>query len=229
MAFTVTRYDYTTGQRVESRETLGVGTTLFSAMETVQVMSDIWESQLCVTYWDAEAGAPKSMYVTEGVPNVIVDYTPEVLKAYIAQQAKLQYTNVLERLESAARKDFQKVVPGATVKVTGGKQKPGVTVGKEYKVFHVMERSYGMGYRASMRPIAGIALDEEMHDVVGKNGRTYQSYKNVAWVWCHNMEVVGAEAEFEKYMPTMIAQAKQAMTARVTELLNKFSKQQKAA
>jgi phospholipase/lecithinase/hemolysin len=168
--------------------------------------------------------------VTEGVPNVVVDYTPEVLKAYIAQQAKLQYTNVLERLESAAHKDFQKVVPGVTVKVTGGKPKSGVVVGKEYKAFHVMSRSYGMGYRAVERPIAGVALDDEKQETVAKNGKTYQSYKNVAWVWCHNLEVVGAEAEFEKYMPTMIAQAKQAMTARVTELLNKFSKQnQKAA
>jgi phospholipase/lecithinase/hemolysin len=82
-----------------------------------------------------------------------------------------------------------------------------------------------MDYRAVERPIAGVALDEEKHDTVGKNGKTYQSYKNVAWVWCHNLEVVGAEENFEKYKPTMIAQAKQAMTARVTELLNKFSTQ----
>ena len=136
--------------------------------------------------------------------------------------AKLAFEAKLEKLESLTRAEHHKVVAGKVVKVTGGKQKPGVTVGKEYKVFHVMERSYGMGFRASMRPIAGIALDEEMHDVVGKNGRTYQSYKNVAWVWCHNMEVVGADAEFEKARPLLVAEAKQAMAQRVTELLNQF-------
>ena len=83
MAFTVTRTNWQPdGKTTTTVETLGVGATLTAKMETVQVMSDIWESQLYVMYWDAAAGKPAGAYLPDqGQSDVTIDYTPEVLKA----------------------------------------------------------------------------------------------------------------------------------------------------
>lgn len=226
MAFTVTRSDYSSGSRVETVEFFGVATTLSAKSETVQVMSDIWEKQLYVMYWDTAAGKPAGRFLADDA-KVTIDYTPEVLKAYVAYMAKLNYGAALEKLVNRVSNENHAVVAGKKVKITGGRPKPGVSVGAEYTVFHVMERSYGQGYQSSVRPIAGIALNEEKHDVVGKNGKTYQSYKNVAWVWCHNMEVVGADDATAKAMPMLVAQAKESMAQYVTSLISTFTQPHK--
>jgi hypothetical protein len=53
---------------------------------------------------------------------------------------------------------------------------------------------YGMGYRAVMRDKLGIALDDEKV-TVERNGRVYENYKNMIWVWAHNCEVVTPEPD----------------------------------
>lgn len=227
MAFTLTRTNWQPdGKSVTTSETLGVGTTLSAKNETVQVMSDIWESQLYVTYWDAEAGKPAGAFLTNN-EEVTIDYTPEALKAYVSYMAKMKYESALENAVAYSRRTRLEVTAGKTVKITGGRPKPGVVVGKEYVVFHVMDRTYGQGYHSSVRPMAGIALDAEKHDVVGKNGKTYQSYKNVAWVWAHNTEVVGAEDAIAADLPGNKAHAKEIMGQYVTGLLASFTNTQR--
>jgi len=230
MSFTVKKTNYASGARVETVETLGVEATLTAKMETVQVMSDIWESQLYVTYWDAAAGKPASAYLPDqGLADVTIDYTPQVFKAYLTYMAKLRYETAYEKLLDTVQATNMKAVAGSTVKIVGGRPKPGVVTGQEYKVFHVMDRNYGMGYTSVTRPMLGIALDEEKHDTVGKNGKTYQSYKNVAWVWAHNTEVVGAAEATEKALPMIKAQALQTMETYVSGLITEFNQQKKAA
>ena len=69
---------------------------------------------------------------------------------------------------------------------------------------------YGMGYRGSMQPKLGIALDDEKVDVV-KNGRTYSSYKNMIWVWAHNCDVVNPAPDAEYAVKTALSRTESYM------------------
>lgn len=198
-----------------------VGVTLFSKRETVQVMSDIWEEMTSVTYWDTVKNQPVHAYLNNG-ESVVVDATNEIVRAYVTYITNLEFENQFERIRSQRWKDYSKPVRGSKVRVTRGRNKPGVVTGKEYEVFHVMEKNYSEGYRSSVRPLLGIALDDEKHDVVSaKNGKTYQSFKNVAWVWAHNCEVVGVDDRLAAETAEMKALAKERALSAAKEALNR--------
>ena len=51
-------------------------------------------------------------------------------------------------------------------------------------------RPYGMGYRAPLRDKLGIATSDEKIKVAAKNGKVYENYKDVVWVWAQNCELL---------------------------------------
>ena len=57
-----------------------------------------------------------------------------------------------------------------------------------------LQRPYQMGWQSSLRRKFAIALNDEKIQVQARNGRTYENYKNVAWVWEHNCKLVQAPA-----------------------------------
>lgn len=191
MAFQVTRTDYSSGSRVETVETLGVGATLSAKWETVQVMSDIWERMLVVTYWDSEKQEPKTAYLERG--EVTVDFTPEVLRAYVKFRANLFAEDRMALRMKRLSEEHKKVVKGATVKVTGGCNSKDL-VGQTFPVVAVITKVYNAGPgRSYEAPLAALAMDDEMKEVIGKNGRTYQNHANVRWVWAMYLDVAGAD------------------------------------
>ena len=83
---------------------------------------------------------------------------------------------------------------GREVRVVKGRDKS--VKGSVGKVVVVKEMQYSMGYRSSVAPKLGIALDDVMVEVV-RNGKTYTNYKNMIWVWAHNCEVVNPTPDAE--------------------------------
>lgn len=176
------QYDYKT-------EILGVGSTLAVGTRTAQIMSDIWDTETFATYWDPEAGRIMTRglyYHNEGHAEdrrstAVVDATPEVLEAVKAYLIQEEYARAKARAEDRARE----VSAEKIVRVVRGRNAVG-TVGK---VFRLISASYNAGWRSTVRTKAGIALnDETVMKVVGN--KTYKNYKNVVWVWAHNVEVV---------------------------------------
>lgn len=210
--YTMTRTkwnDVTKKSDVIGVDNFAVGYVLFWSREHVQVMSDIWEDQLLVTLWNTEKNAPERVFLQIG-ETVVPDASPDIVRAYVRYESNRAYEHKLETLRSSYWKSFAQPSKGSVVRVTRGRAKGGVTPndGKTYPVFHVMEKNYSEGYKSSIRPLLGIALDDEKHEVIGKNGNTYQSYKNIAWVWAHNCEVVGVDERLEGEMDNLRSMAK---------------------
>ena len=210
--YTVTRTQWnneTKKSEVIGVDQFAVGSVLFSTRETIQVMSDMWEEQTLVTLWNSEKGEPDRVYLNTG-ETVVADASQEIIRAYVKYETKRAYDAKLDALRSSYWKSFATPSKGSIVRVTRGRAKNGVAVGdgKTYPVFHIMEKNYSEGFRSSVRPLLGIALDDEKVDTVAKNGKTYQSYKNTAWVWAHNCEVDGVDERLEKEMPLLKETAK---------------------
>jgi hypothetical protein len=168
---------------------LGVGTTLYTQANSERIMSDIWEYITSVYYWDADAGAIKSMWLGDNTEYTIdceFDSIKEDVRRAIFHRI---YKNHLAKAEHSAN------IPdkGRTVKVVRGKTAKGV----EGKVVVAIERPYGMGWRTSLEMKLGIALDDEMTTYTAKNGKQYPTHKNMVWVWSRNCEVVNPEVDVE--------------------------------
>ena len=167
-------------------ETIHVGRSLYVANETVQIMSDVWDTETflysicddgtlsrdCVQYCDSQTN-----------PTYEIDATDEAFELYRAKQEADKYTQLVQNTDA----DYANpAVKGRIVKVVGGRNTPKGLVGK---VVVVIERPYGMGYRSSMRMKLGIATSPKMVEKVMPNGKVFQNHADMAWVWAHNCEV----------------------------------------
>ena len=168
-----------------------VGRSVYATYETVQVMSDIWEQHLVLKSITPEGGVTSNYlaggYGADERREYAIDATESAFQDfYVAQKARrlsqLQYDDATQA--NTARKDKM-------VKVVGGRDK--TAKGKIGKVVVVKEMFYGMGYRGSMRNKLGIALDDTMVKRTLANGKTYDNYANMIWVWAHNVEVINPE------------------------------------
>ncbi|HEX7013594.1 MAG TPA: hypothetical protein VF161_12640, partial [Steroidobacteraceae bacterium] len=119
-----------------------------------------------------------------GGGNAIIDATDEV-------RAKADDYLVKWALEELIRNDkanARRVAKGKRVRVVKGRK---VKIGTEGVVFHMEERSYGYGLRATR---IGIALDDEMEHETRerRDGSTYtvSRHKNVVWTYQDNVEVI---------------------------------------
>ena len=206
------------GNPIKVTETLGVGTTLYTQANSERIMSDVWECITSVYYWDANAGAIKSMWLGEETT-----YTIDCDFATIADDVrKAIFDRNFKRQLSMASDEAEVPTKGRVVRVVRGK----TSKGSEGKVVVAIERPYGMGYRTSYEMKLGIALDDEMTTYVAKNGKTYPTHKNMIWVWARNCEVINPEVDIEDvtYRATTItnrevAELQQRCKGKVAELL----------
>jgi len=206
------------GNPIKVTETLGVGTTLYTQANSERIMSDVWEWITSVYYWDANAGAIKSMWLGEETT-----YTIDCDFATIADDVrKAIFDRNFKRQLSMASDEAEVPTKGRVVRVVRGK----TSKGSEGKVVVAIERPYGMGYRTSYEMKLGIALDDEMTTYVAKNGKTYPTHKNMIWVWARNCEVINPEVDIEDvtYRATTItnrevAELQQRCKGKVAELL----------
>lgn len=181
MAFTVesSTYNYETHRYDKTKVTKGQGTTLRKYYRDVQIMSDVWESALHVSYFDTESQSIKTDF---WVKDVTIDATEEV-KVLARESLRKSFEEVIRlRMEDEARV----IVKESRVKVTSGRTGKG-TVGK---VVAIIERPYGMGYRSSLENKLGIATSDVMVDVPARNGKVYKNYRDVVWVWARNCDLI---------------------------------------
>jgi hypothetical protein len=172
---------------VKTSSTFAVGTTLEVGYEIMQVMSDIWEQALCATYWNEEKQCvERAIWIHNGE----VDATPEVIakaKAYIYTKT---YDRAFRNAKAEAEMEARYIVKGSKVKVVSGRTAKGL----EGPVVVVIQRAYGMGYRASMENKVAIAKSEVKVKVPASNGKVYENYRDLEWVWARNCELVEVPA-----------------------------------
>jgi hypothetical protein len=169
---------------------VGEGTTLYLKTNSERVMSDIWEFITSAYYWDKTDKRIKSVWIDESrkvtLDGKLEDFRDEIFTSFYNRALE----DILQRAEIAAKSPSQKNIQ---VKVVRGKSHKG-TVGK---VVVIKEMSYQMGWRSTFEDKLGIALDDEKHIVKMPNGRTYEGYKNMIWVWARNCEVVNPQVDIK--------------------------------
>jgi hypothetical protein len=180
MAITFEKGTYTADSKyVTEMVTVGEGCTLKVWQDSIQVMSDMWETGTLATYWDEALGRIQTV---QWVKNSKVDATPEVLEKVKVYLYELE----LERAIAQAESDAARIGKGSVVKVVKGRQGKG-TVGK---VVVSIERPYQTGWKSRMATKVGIATSDEKVQVAASNGRVYENYKDVTWAWAMNCELV---------------------------------------
>jgi len=169
------------------------GAVLEVGSRTVQVMSDIWDTEFYAKVWDEATGKPLdvSLYYSNESSSektkackATVDATPEVKEAYrrwkIDRAIEDRFRRRLRDLESEAivfrKDDIAKVVKGRTA------------TGVEGKVVVVLEKPYRAGWSTSFEKKLGIATSDRTEMVLASNGRKYERYQDVVWVWARNCE-----------------------------------------
>lgn len=161
-------------------DTIAVGSTLYIRVDVVQVMSDIWED-LWRAYYVTDTGEISCTTFEEAS----VDSTPEVFEKHRDYKFKLEFDR---RYQDALADNSLTSVKGRTVKVVRGRKSQGL----EGKVVAVINSFYNAGYRGYEAKKIAIALDDTKVTVT-KNGRQYENYANVQWVWANNCEVINPE------------------------------------
>lgn len=167
-------------------EMVGVGATLKVWRDnSYRIMSDVWGSADMAIYWDAKEKRPKTVcvnvydYGNEKARHLEVDATPEVKEAYRNYLIGLKYSSLLEEAEA----ESVKPVKGCKVKVVSGRNAKGA----EGIVAVSIERPYGMGYRSYMATKLGIATSDVKVKVAAANGKVYENYRDMIWVWAKNV------------------------------------------
>ena len=162
--------------QVQEDRTEYVGATLEVGSESVQVMSDIWETARYALVWDTDTQKPKKIvWITHGV----VDATPEVKEAFRAYHTDLEFKKRISRLEA----DALVPVRGDHVKIIRGRKNFGLE-GEVTAITTFPDRySYG---RTNITKVA-IPIDDTHEEIALRNGGTWKKYTNVVWV---NLEYV---------------------------------------
>lgn len=184
---TITNYDNAT----KSVKTFAEGATLEHGHRTVRIMSDVWGTEEYAKYWDESEGRVKDVSIAVWeysrsdafMPgSATVDATTEVKE----KVKKSIYKWALEAAISKLKSEAAIPVKGSVVKVVHGKTAKG-TVGT---VVVNMMGQYGVGYRSTTERKFGIATSDVKVKVVAKNGKTYDNYRDMVWVWARNVELV---------------------------------------
>lgn len=166
--FTTTPYT----PRKEEIRTEYVGVTLDVSFETVQIMSDVWETQKFALVWDAVEQKPTKIgWITDGT----IDATDEVKAAFRAYHVDREFQKRVAKYEA----DALVPVRGDQVKIVRGRKNPGL-VGEVTAITTFPDRySYG---RTDITKVA-VPIDDTHEEIALRNGQgTWKKYTNVVWV-----------------------------------------------
>tara|TARA_R110000772_G_scaffold99174_2_gene198827 strand:- start:5 stop:667 length:663 start_codon:yes stop_codon:yes gene_type:complete len=172
------------------------GAVLEVGSRTVQVMSDIWDTQFYAKVWDEATGKPLDVslyYANESSREesqkcvAVVDATSEVrakFDRFVRNRAiDANYTRALAATEVAV----MRIAKGDTVKVVRGRSGMG-TVGK---VVVEYLGTYNAGYHSSNEYKYAIATSDRTETAYTKDGQhEYQRHLDVVWAWARNCEKV---------------------------------------
>lgn len=188
MAITYVKSDFVAAESKYVTETITdafKGAVIKAYSDYVQVMSDIWENMEHVVVWDEAQGKAQTFMNPAAYE---VDATPEVTAKYLAWLGKVKFDAEYELQVRAKTQEALKPVKGDKVKVVSGRNKaPSVT--EYYPIVISIERPYKVGWKSVMKRKFALALSDKMGPKIGANGKTYQSYLDLLWVWEHNVEL----------------------------------------
>ena len=177
---------YNTESKDYEMQTRYVGRSLFARRQTVQVMSDIWEEHL-VLHSVAEDGHIVENSVAGGYDfggkelEFEIDANEKAFEDYRAYREEFHFNTLKSKAEAHVE---DPAVKDRVVKVVKGRRAKG-TIGR---VVVIMERPYNMGWQSVMKLKLGIATSPRKVKVV-RNGREYENYADMEWVWASNCEV----------------------------------------
>lgn len=224
MAVSYNKYDWSLPEAERKQELVNQypGAVLSWSRECVQVMSDIWEDQIHVVVWDEASQAPKTIV---DPTSKVVDATDEVIQKYIAWRTAVVWKNQYALALSRAEAEAGKIKVGSIVKVLSGRKRVGEG---PFVVFHMMEKMYNTGYKSQPAMMAGVALNDQKSMKPGKNGKMYNSYDNVDWLWAKNLEVVNYD-ELLKPLAAEAVESTKAFVLRTVSIAVDNIKKQRAA
>lgn len=127
--------------------------------------------------------------IRTGRESYSIDATADAVQKYLFWITERAFDNKLTELRN--RSATNAIQKGVKVRVTSGRHVKELG-GKPLLVFHVMNKVYSKGPNSPSeeRPMLGLALSDEMETRISpKNGKAYESYKDHAWVWLHNVEL----------------------------------------
>jgi hypothetical protein len=166
------------------------GCVIYAGNRSVQIMSDVWGTEYYAVYWDEATKsikqAPLDTYEWQrskdkwGLAWAEVDATPAVWR----KVQKFYEKRFLRELTAEAEKESRRIIKGSVVKVTSGRSWKGT----QGEVIALIERPYKAGWNSHIETKLGIALSDEMVEVIVR-GKAYQNHKDVAWVWQRNVEI----------------------------------------
>lgn len=170
----VTPADYTTTPwtpEVREDRTEYVGATLEVGSESVQVMSDIWETARYALVWDDEAKKATKLYWINSADR---DATPEVIAAYKNSLVEAEYKKRITTLEQSA------LIPerGDQVKVVRGRK----SLGLEGPVTALTTFRDKFSYSNRNITKVAIPIDDTYEEIQLKRGGTWKKYTNLAWI-----------------------------------------------
>lgn len=152
------------------------GATLYIGTRYTAVMSDVWENETYAVVWDKDEDRIKDICWIKGGE---VDATPEVVAYARAEKVGSKFQDLKYNAEAAARR----IVVGDDVEVIKGKTAKG-TVGK---VAVIIKKVYPAGYNSTTEDKLCIATSDVKVKVAAANGRVYDNYRDVVWVWARNV------------------------------------------
>jgi hypothetical protein len=167
----------------KTTSTFAEGKTLRVWQGSVQVMSDVWEMSMFAEYWD---DTTQSVQTEDWITSAKVDAPPDVVAKAEDWLYARSYDAAFQRQKAVEEQEARRIVKEAQVRVVSGRTGKGT----EGKVVVVLQRPYGMGYRSTVEDKLGIATSEVKIKVPAANGRVYDNYRDVVWVWARNCELV---------------------------------------
>jgi len=162
-----------------------------------QIMSDIWGSGMVAEVVTDSGHINKVQLVTWDMGSEYANYDYKACVADLDDDAITIYRNKITedktkdvrwKIETYA-KEIRK---GDRVEVARGRTSKGA-IGV---VFWIGSGNYGSGYNSRTEPKYGIALSGEKQ-IIEKNGRTFETHADVAWVWGRNTDKIDWESEVD--------------------------------
>lgn len=190
MTVVINKTTWGDGKPVTERQVKYEGATIRAWQDTVQVMSDIWELMLHVEVWDE--AEQRSIVLMEPAAYV-VDATPEVLAKYLTWYGERKFEYYQGLFERQAVTEALRPVKGDKVRVVRGKVKT-PDPKAFYPIVVSMDAPYNAGWKSVIKRKFTIALSDKKAPRTGKNGKVYDSYVDLLWVWEQNVELETADA-----------------------------------
>lgn len=175
--FTTTPYT----PSVEGIVEMFTGSVVYTSTKTYQVMSDIWETGRYAVVWNFETMRVETVDWVESTTTV--DAPPEVMNMAKEYEVYQKARNMIREQKISFEREAERIQKGDTVTVTQGRVGKGTTG----KVVVVMNAFYNRGWRSSEELKLGIATSDDRVEVV-RNGRIYNNYKDMEWVWARNVK-----------------------------------------